>query len=231
MKKTKSTQKTLAGNNQSFLYQHCGPEWYPLIELYKKTFEFQKGEKIFKEGQQVNGMYVIDTGKVKVIASYGKGKEQLLRLATDGEILGHRGLGGNHKYPVSATALTHTTVTFIPDEIFNKLLKANNGLCFYLMNFFAEELHHSEANSREMYNTSVKKRIARAILLNYEKFGIERSSKQLTYTLSRKDIANLSGTTYESVVRTLSEFNKKGIINLDGKSIGIPDKQALENIK
>ena len=203
----------------NFFENNCDKEWNDFIKFHKTEIKFNKGEFIFKAGEETKGLYVIDSGKIKIIYKQYDGSDRLIRLAKTGEVLGHRGFGGSWTYPISAYTLEATTVSFISVELFNSIAKINPKFTYNLMMFFAEELRKSEA---QIKHYPVKILVARALLDNYRAFGFENeNSTKLSYTLSRKDIANKAGTTYETVVRSLAEFNKSGLIKIDGKSINI----------
>lgn len=212
----------------SFLKQYCSPEWQKFIDFHKKSIEVEADTCIFKEGEKAEGLYIINKGKVKVMMNSQDKNERLIRLAADGDILGHRGFGGNWTYPISARTFEKTTLSFIPIEVFKTIAKTNIDFTYNLMMFFAEELRRSEEKITQI---PVKNRIAQAILLNYSVFGADKNDKaKISLTLSRKDFANKAGTTYESVVRVISELNKLNIIETVGKSIRILDFEKLNTI-
>lgn len=213
---------------KSFLEENCSVEWLKFIDCHKVEVFFKKGEHIFKAGEETKGLYIIDYGKVKITYKQYDGSERLIRLAKSGDVLGHRGFGGNWVYPISAYALENTKVSFIPVNVFNILAKTNPNFTYGLMMFFAEELRKSEAKIKHY---PVKILVARAILDNYRAFGLENeNSTKLSYTLSRKDLASKAGTTYETVVRTLASLNKEKIIKIDGKSIHILNPKKLREL-
>ena len=212
----------------NFFEQHCDKEWNDFINFHKEKFTFKKGEFIFQAGEKTNGLYIIDSGKIKITYKQYDGSERLIRLAKTGEVLGHRGFGGSWTYPISAFTLEDTKVSFIPVELFDTIAKINPKFTYNLMMFFAEELRKSEAIIKHY---PVKILVARALLDNFRAFGFENeNSTKLSYTLSRKDIASKAGTTYETVVRSLAEFNKQGLIKIDGKSIHILDMDKLRDL-
>jgi CRP/FNR family transcriptional regulator len=173
-------------------------------------------------------LYIISEGKAKVYSTNPDKKETIIRLAADGHIIGHRGFGGDWIYPVSAKTYQKTTVIFIPLTIFNAVAKANVEFTYQLMMFFAEELKQSERKSELI---PVKNRIAKAILMNYAVFGADqKDSTKISYTISRKDFASKTNTTYETVIRVLSDFNKENIIHLQSKSIRILDFDKLKKL-
>ncbi len=122
------------------LCKHCLGDWLPAIDMNRKSFHVKKGEVLFKEGEEVTGMYFIHTGLVKVHKKWGSEKELILRIARDGAIVGHRGLGTDTVYPVSATALQPTDICFIDLHFFHSTLKVNQDFLYQLMMFFAAEL-------------------------------------------------------------------------------------------
>lgn len=212
----------------SFLKKYCSKEWQEFVDFHKETMEFKANELIIKEGNPVNGFLIINKGKAKVYSTNSEGKETIIRLAADGYIIGHRGFGGDWKYPISAKAYEKTTVTNIPLSVFNQVAKANTEFTYQLMMFFAEELRQSEEKSNLI---PVKIRIAKAILINYSVFGSDpKDSLKLSYTISRKDYASNANTTYETVIRVLGDLSKEKIIELQGKSIRILDIQRLKNL-
>lgn len=212
----------------SFLKQYCSPEWQEFVEFHKSMVEFKADTLIFKEGDPVKGLFIVNTGKVKVYTTESDGKENIIRLASNGEVVGHRGFGGDWMYPVSARTYEKTMTTFIPLKIFNIVAKANAEFSYHLMMFFAEELRCSEQKNMQV---PVKNRIAKAILMNYNVFGGDtKDSAKISYTISRKDYASKVNTTYETVIRVLSELNKDKIIELQGKSIRISNLEALTSL-
>ena len=93
-------------------------DWLPAIDSNRKSFHYKKGELLFKEGENMAGMYFITTGLVKVHNHWSSEKELILRLAKDGDIVGYGGLGNDTVYPVSGTALMPTGVCFVDMEFF-----------------------------------------------------------------------------------------------------------------
>jgi len=213
---------------ESFLKQYCNKEWQEFVDFHKKQITIKKGEFIFKEGEKTSGLYIVNKGKVKVISDDIEGREVLIRLAADGDIVGHRGFGGNWTYSISAKILEETELTFLPIKIFNILAKSNPEFTYALMMFFAEELRKSEEKTIQL---PVKNRVARAVLMNYKTFGCnEKDPQELSYTLSRKEYASKAETTYETVIRVLAELNKENIIKIKGKAISIINLALLQEI-
>ena len=209
----------------AIIEKYCSKEWYEFIGSHCETRNYKADEMIFKIGEKTDGLFFIDEGRVKVSTRTTKGKTRIIRLASSNDILGHRGFGGDWAYSINAQALASTTVTFLPIEIFNQTVKTNPDFGFFMMMFFAEELRTCEHLAKQL---PVKNFIASVIYKNYVAFGFDlEAPTKLSFSLSRKDIANMAGVSYESTIRTLLMLNNEEIIKLDKKEIHILDLQSL----
>lgn len=208
----------------SIINKYCNEEWQEFINFHSEIRTFAKDELIFDIGEKVEGLFIVNSGKVK-ITKQTPTMIRLIRLASEDDIIGHRGFGGTWKYSIAAIALEPTEVIFIPIQVFNHTIKANPDFALFIIMFFAEELRDSENLADQ---SPVKNLIALSLLKNLYAFGLKKGATNLSYTLSRKDLASMAGTTYESTVRSLSELQKDGAIELDGKSIKIISEKKLK---
>jgi CRP/FNR family transcriptional regulator len=203
-------------------------EWLPAVDINRQTLHVNKGETFIQEGEKVTGVYFVYEGAVKVHKKWGE-KELIVRFAKKGDIVGHRGLGNDIYYPVSATAIEPATVCFIEIDFFMSSLKVNQDFLFQLMMFFAEELKVSERKMRNLAHMPVKGRVALAILTLHEKFGTQQDDF-IDLTLTKQDLASYTGATYETVFRVLNELSEENLIKLSGKTIGVLNQQKLIEI-
>jgi CRP/FNR family transcriptional regulator len=208
-----------------FFCKLCLKEWLPAINANRQTFNLRKGETMFEEGDKVTGVYFVYAGKVKVHKKWGD-KELIVRFANQGAIVGHRGLGNDTVYPVSATAIEPATVCFIDLPFFLTTLRVNHEFTYQLMMFFAEELQVSERKMRNLAHMSVKGRVAQCLLTLKERFGVT-SEGFIDIVLSRQDLASFAGTTYETVFRIMNELTNDNVIDVAGKNIAITDPEKL----
>ncbi|MBZ0327729.1 MAG: Crp/Fnr family transcriptional regulator [Altibacter sp.] len=180
---------------------------------------YPKGQVIFHEGSRGNGLYCVYKGKVKVYKSGEKGKEQIIRLAKEGEVLGYRSLLSNELYSASAAVIEDSVVCFISKGQFLEVLKQNSELSLETLQLLSRDLRESEKKIVNITQKTVVERIAESLLVLKEKFGLDQDGKTLNATLSRREIGNLAGVSTETTIRTLSELNKTDILNLNGKQI------------
>lgn len=200
-------------------------EWLPALAEHRLNFQVKKGDVVFREGEPVNGIYFVYQGNLKVHKQWGD-KELIIRFAKKGSIFGHRGLGTNLVYPVSATALEPCVICFIDIEFFNATLKVNPEFSYSLMMFFADELQESERKMRNLAHMPVKGRVAQALISLSAKFGLNNEGF-IDIELTRQNLASYAGATYETVFRIINELLQDGIIKVKGKLIMILDDARL----
>lgn len=210
---------------ENILQKYCSDEWCKYVEHYSREIPVKKGQPVFVSGEEVRGLYILNSGFVKVAA--GCKSVRIIRLAGPNEIIGHRGFGGDWRYTVTAVALTNCSLKYVPLDVFNAVFKGNPDFAYFIMSFFAEELKESEGFS---LNLPVKNSVARALYKNALSFGFKKDSSTLNFTLSRSDLASFAATRYETVIRTLQELVNDKIIELNKKEISIVDFDGLKQL-
>jgi CRP/FNR family transcriptional regulator len=211
-----------------FLCQHCLPEWKSLNLIRKKNFQFKKGQKIFREGDPVDGMFFITEGSVKIAKRWGDQKELIIRFAKKGDVLGHRGFGGDLFYPITATALEDCRLCFVDNAYLETSLIANSSLAYQFMQLYAKELQKAEKRMRDLVHMEARGRIVQALFEIDEVFGTG-DDDYLALPISRQDIASYAGTTYETVFKFFTDLSGKNILNTSGKNIKINDRSSLQS--
>lgn len=210
--------------------KHCSKEWLPVFDINNKLVKIQAKERIFNEGDPVKGIYFIEKGKFKVLSRFNEQQEKIIRIAGDGDILGHRGIHAD-TFPISVEALTDAELTYVPMDIFIKILRSNPDMAIYLINFMSDELRDDEDRMKKLQVLDPKIRIAGVLVKLIDSFGYRKNSENLLeFTLSRADLANMAGTTYESVIRALTAFKDAGYIVLEGKEIAIANEIQLRQL-
>jgi CRP/FNR family transcriptional regulator, polysaccharide utilization system transcription regulator len=188
---------------------------------------YRKGQVLFNEGGHPFGVYCVNKGKIKVSIIGDEGKEQIVRLAKDGDVLGYRSMLASERYNATATALEDSQVCFIPKDIFLGALKKDSSLSIEIMKLLSTQLKEAEIKLTHLAQKPVRERLAETLLFLKETYGFEPNTEILSVQLSREEIANLVGTATETAIRLLSELNKERIIELVGKKIRITNLKAL----
>lgn len=194
----------------------------------KITKTVKKGESIFEEGDKLDGVYCVRDGVSKLSKLSANGKDQIVKLATKGEVIGQRSVIAEEHANLSATAVNDMEVCFVPKESIVNTMHKNPDFTLEVLRHMAHDLKEADDVIVNMSQKTVKQRVAEAFLY-LRNFG-EDADGFLTLTLSREDISNVVGTATESCIRIISEFKKKGYIKTSGKKIGIADEKGLQNL-
>jgi CRP/FNR family transcriptional regulator len=195
----------------------------------KITKSIKKGQSIFEEGEKLNGVFCVREGVSKLSKLSANGKDQIVKLASKGEVMGQRSVIAEETSNLSAVAVSDMEVCFIPKEGIVDTLHNNPNFTVEVLRHMAHDLREADDVIVNMSQKSVKQRVAEAFLYLGENFG-EDSEGFLSVTLSREDIANVVGTATESCIRIISEFKKKGYIKTSGKKIGIANEKKLRDL-
>jgi CRP-like cAMP-binding protein len=199
------------------------------LQMHKGCNFHRSGQVLFYEGDYPSGLYCINRGKVKLTKVGEAGREQIVRLAREGDTVGYRALVSGTPYELSATVIEDASVCFIPRQMFHQLMTDNPALAGRIIRQLTQDLAKAEAKQVSLAQKQVRERLAETLLMLKEFYGTEDDHSTLRSRLSREDIANFIGTATETVIRLLSEFAKEGIIILEGKKIRIVDLRAMRD--
>lgn len=218
-------------NNNCFIKKYCSIELMQNMDEQKIINRFSKKQLIFHEGNPTDGIYFIQKGIIKIVKKGAFEKNQIVRISLAGDFLGHRGFSSNNTYPVSAESVTDSMVCFVGKKFFYKILEETPKLTINLMLFLADEINYEESRLRDMAVFNVREKIAKALVMLVEKFGMN-SANEINYIeeLNRQDIAELVGLNPNQVTKVLADFKDDGIIETNKKRIKIIDLKKLEKI-
>jgi CRP-like cAMP-binding protein len=195
----------------------------------KTSHIIKKGEVIFEEGENVNGIYCIKDGICKLTKLSANGKDHIVKLVTKGELLGQRSMISDEPVNLSAVALEDMQVCFIPKSEVMGYFDKNNQFSMNVMKTICGDLKEADDHMVNLAQKTVKERLAETLLYLHDTFG-ENKDNSLKIQLSRDELASMIGTATESCIRLLSDFNKLGLIELNGKKIVLKDINALKKM-
>jgi len=201
------------------------------LDANKACYTYKKGQVIFSEGIPPTGLFCIHQGKVKVYKTGGEGREKIVRLAGDGDVLGYRALLTGFQSTVSAAALEDSVICCIPRDTFFNMLRSNGNFSMRIIELLSNELGRAEEQILQIAQKPVRERLAEALLALRETYGTENGDgATLNVRLSREELSGIVGTAVETLVRTLAEFKKARVISTEKKKIRILDPQRLAEI-
>ncbi len=195
----------------------------------KTSHIIKKGEVIFEEGENVNGIYCIKDGICKLTKLSANGKDHIVKLVTKGELLGQRSMISDEPVNLSAVALEDMQVCFIPKSEVMGYFDKNNQFSMNVMKSICGDLKEADGHMVNLAQKTVKERLAETLLYLHNTFG-KNEDNSLKIQLSRDELASIIGTATESCIRLLSDFNKLGLIELNGKKIILKDINKLKKL-
>jgi CRP-like cAMP-binding protein len=198
------------------------------VDATKACYVYRKGQVILSEGIPPTGLFCIHTGKVKVYKTGLEGREKIVRLTADGDVIGYRALLTGAPSTVSAAALEESYICCIPQETVFKLLRSNGGFSMRVIELLSDELGRAEEQILRIAQRPVRERLAEALILLKETYGTEDGdSAALNARMSREELAGIVGTAVETLVRAMAEFKREQLISTDKKKIRILDLPRL----
>ena len=189
---------------------------------------FKKGETIYEKDKHANYFYLIKRGVVKAHRMDNQGKELITELYKEDDFFGNHANDPQSAYEDYATAMEDTQLYAMSREEFQKILSENSRIAMQLVEVLNNNLSELKQHLMEMAYGSVKKKTANTILLFAEKI---KKHPLKSIRISRADLAGVAGMAPESLIRTLSEFKKEGLIEIEGRNIKLLDSDALKNMK
>jgi len=211
------------------LFRHLTEMELQEIMLNKITETYKRGSIIYREGNRMKGFYCVQSGIIKIYKTGFDGKEQIIRFAKPGDIIGYRSVISNEPACTSTEIIADAILCHISTEILLNLVKNNGNFAVELMKLSCKELGEANSYITDIAQKTVKERLAEILIHLCDEFG-EDEQGILKISLTREELSNIVGTATESIIRLLSEFKSQGYIQLNGRKIKILDKPGLKYI-
>jgi CRP-like cAMP-binding protein len=209
------------------LFRHLEEQELQEIMLSKITETYKRGSIVYRQGNRMKGFYCVQSGIIKIFQTGFDGKEQIIRFAKAGDIIGYRSVVSNEPACTTTEAIEDAVLCHIPTEILIKLVKNNGNFAVELMKLTCKELGEANSYITDIAQKTVKERLAEILIHLDDEFG-EDSSGVLGISLTREELSNIVGTATESIIRLLSEFKSQDYIEINGRKIKILDKPGLK---
>ncbi|MFZ4441099.1 MAG: Crp/Fnr family transcriptional regulator [Syntrophales bacterium] len=187
---------------------------------------FLKGARIFSEGDEGTGFYVVTGGRVKISKVSMEGKEQILHLCGPGETFGEVSVFTGQGFPADAVAALPSTVLFFPRAAFISLIRQDPALALNMMAQLSKRLREFAGLIEDLSLKEVPGRLAKYLLY----LGGRDGNDAVALDVSKGQLAALLGTIPETLSRILTKLNRQGLIRSRGAQIRILDRRGLEEI-
>jgi CRP/FNR family cyclic AMP-dependent transcriptional regulator len=191
---------------------------------------YLSGECIFSEGEPCSGLYVVESGHVRIFKSSAGGREQVLTIDGPGASIAELPVFDGGNYPASVAAVDDATLLFISKQDFQALCLTHPQVALKVLRVVGARLRRLVGIIEELSFTTVRHRLVSLLLRLAKKEG-KREADGITIALpaSNQELASQIGTVRELVSRNLSRLQSEGLIQISGRSVTVSNLKSLES--
>ena len=224
-------QKDSCTESFSNFYQGLSEGARKALQRIEHTASFPAGAIVFMEGHPARGVYILRQGRAKLLTTNRDGRTMILKIARPGEALGLNSVITGKPYDLTAEILEPAELAFTPRGDFFKCITEHGDACMRFASLLSRDCQVAYDLVRSIgLCHSVPERLARFLLDWSTNGSVSNGVVRVKLALTHEEIAQLIGTSRETVTRTLSEFKKQRAIELQGATLVLTNKPALESL-
>jgi CRP/FNR family transcriptional regulator len=212
-------------------FSHLNEEELNIINKITRVKRYKKDEIIFFEGEKGDYIYIIKKGKVKMLKMNQNGDEQILNIFKKDDILAEVILFDKENYPATAIALSEIELFTINSRELSKIFLHHPQITVKVMKVMSSRLRRAQQNIRDFGLKDSKSRLASLLYHLAERHGDKKENEiSISLFLTQKELANMIGTTRETVSRTLKSIEKQNIITTSRQKIVVNSIEKLKKL-
>ncbi len=203
-------------------------EMYKIVDI-SISREWNKGSHVFLQDEPLENVYFISEGKIKVYKTDVNGKEQIVSILKSGEMFPHVGFFRKGGYPAFSEVIENATLVVVPIELFEKVLIENPELCIKVFNVLGEKIVDLQERLESQILNNTYEQIIKLLIRLGREHGKELDNGKILLKgeFTNRDLANMIGTTRETVSRTLTKLKKDHLIETDSENNLVFDTNHL----
>jgi CRP/FNR family transcriptional regulator len=203
--------------NSSLFFSGLSPSQRCRLLTEMLEGSFGAGDFLFMEGEPADSLYLIISGRVKMIKHSPEGHETILAIFDAGQIVGEVGVLAGGTYPATAQAMAPTRTLGLARKAYVQLVQEHPALAWSLIEELGRRLQGAHESIRSLAVEKVEQRIARILLRMAAAAGEKQGDTVLiTVSVTRQDIADMAGTTVETAIRVMSKLRRLGLVVSEG---------------
>lgn len=204
-------------------------ELEPIVEISQPR-SYKPKMFVFMQDDPLDRVFFIQSGKVKIYKSDMHGKEQIVSVLEAGEMFPHAGFFRKGGYPAHAEVMEDTTLIVTPIDKFEEILISNPELSIKIFRVLGEKIIDLQKRLEEQILLNTQEQIIMLLLRLCRSNGEKINNRfKLTTQFTNRELANMIGTTRESVSRTISVLKKKDIVELTEDGYYLLDHMRLHD--
>lgn len=188
----------------------------PILNIAKNR-TYKQGTHIFMQGDPMTNVYFIHSGKVKIYRTDPQGREQIVNILKSGQMFPHQGFFRDDDYPAHAEVTENAVLIYIPISLFEEFLITNPTICIKIFRVLGNMLVDLQNRLEEkmLYNTYEQIILLLIRLAKNHGEHISDNEVRITTQFTNRELANMIGSSRETVSRTLSQLKKEHFIDTD----------------
>jgi CRP/FNR family transcriptional regulator len=214
------------------LFCHLGPEALQGFEQIKYATAYPKGAVLFVEGQAPRGIFILCKGRVKLSICSTDGKTLIIKIAEVGEVLGLGATISGKNYELTAETVDPCQINFVKRDDFLRFLREHSEACFRVAEQLSDKYNTACREIRSLgLSHSAGEKLAKLLLDWITRNGeAGKSEPRITMALTHEEIAQMIGTSRETVTRLFADFKRRQILQTKGSTLVIRNKSALKTL-
>ena len=213
------------------LFDRLPAEELARVETAGKSREFRRGEPIYLPADQANSVLLLASGRAKICHLTPDGKQSILAFIDPGEVFGELAIFDSDQRDEYAEAVESSTVVMIPADLIQELVERLPNLSLGITKLFGLRRKRVEQRLKNLLFLSNRERLTHLLLELAEQYGVETvDGIRLGIQLSHQDLANVIGSTRETVTVVLGELQNEGLLTIGRRRIIIRNVQKLANL-
>ena len=230
MSLTQPVDRVLQAVRSTPLFRGLSPDDQRRLATVATIKDLKRGDRLWSEGEAPEFLTVIVRGRVKIVKE-GESADVILEIFGDGEPVGAIAVYNYMPYPAGAICMEPTTLLVLPRRDYFEMLDRHPDFARGIIRELTKLVVALTRKLEEMRGQKVEVRIAQLFLSLAERMGTEsKKGIELPLHLSRQEIADLTGTTVETAIRTLSKWGHEKIVVTKERGFLIPSREKLERV-
>jgi CRP-like cAMP-binding protein len=210
------------------LFEHLAPDELRVVEGRSRARKFPRGNPIYLPVDQADGVLLVASGRAKICNFTAEGKQAILSFVEPGEIFGELALFGDQQREEYAEAVDPSLILLIPNDEMLRLIEAHPSVSLGVTKLMGLRRRRVERRLKYLLFRSNRERLVHLLLELAEQYGQRRpEGVLLTIKLSHQDLANVIGSTRETVTVVLGDLQSEGLLELGRRKIVLRDIGSL----
>lgn len=192
---------------------------------------YQKGRFIFMEGEPGEALFILKSGLIKLTKRLEDGREHILHFVNPGEVFAEVVLFDGGDYPATSEVQEDSVVGVLRNQDIERLISQNPSMAIGMLHIMSRRLRTAQEKVMNLALHDTARRLAFTLIKMAEEHGVKKPKGILiNFNLTNQELANLTGSSRETINRMLNSFKRAGAIDVDRQQIMVVDKNKLEDL-